>query len=173
MYSELIYSVKTESHEMLDIVKELWSGDVIDESSNGLASPITAILRANSFECFGDTVYDAMEETIKTIHRAEKIGKQVNFVVAGSIIDDCEVIIFMIECIDNEATIKASLADSYENEDRYYRFEEADSDDIVRLLKRNKKRTFNQAIKDDIPLGENLEISYEEWYNNIVNNIEE
>ena len=78
----------------------------------------------------------------------------------------------MIECIDNVLTIKSSQADPSENEDRYYRFEEAYSDDIEKILKRNKSRTFKQAIKDEIPLGGYLDITYEEWYNNIINDIE-
>ena len=170
MQSDLMYTVKTDSQEMLDIVKELWSDDTIDMSSNGFESPISAILRggAYSFECFGTEVFDAMEETIKTIQRADKIGQKVNFTITGSQITDWEAIVFIIECIDNVATIKASQADSSENEDRYYRFEEADSDDIEKILKRNKKRSFKQAIKDEIPLGGYLNTTYEEWHNKIV-----
>ena len=174
MQSELTYTVKAESQEMLDLVQELWSDDTIDGSSNGFESPIAAILRGceYSFECFGTSVFDAMEETIKAIYNAEKIGKKLHFVITGSQITDWDAIVFMIECIDNEATIKSSQADPSENEDRYYRFEEADSDDIGKILKRNKNRTFKQAIKDEIPLGGYLDTTYEEWYNSIINNIE-
>ena len=113
-----------------------------------------------------------MEETIKTIYKADKSGKKLNFVITGLQITDWDAIVFMIECIDNAVTIKASQADSSENEGRYYRFEEADSNDIEKILKRNKKRTFKQAIKDEIPLGGYLDITYDEWYNDIINNIE-
>ena len=174
MQSELIYTVKAESQEMLDLIQELWSDDTIDGSSNGFESPITAILRGceYSFECFGTTVFDAMEESIKTIYKADRNNKKLNFLITGSQITDWDATVFMIECIDNALTIKASQADSSENEDRYYRFEEADSDDIEKILKRNKNRTFKQAIKDEIPLGGYLDTTYEEWYNNIINDIE-
>ena len=173
MQCELMYTVKTESQEMIDIIKELWNDEVIDESSNGFESPITAILRGaeHSFECFGTTVFDAMEETIKTIYKANQIEKKLSFIVTGSQITDWDAVVFMIECIDNVVTIKSSQADSSENEDRYYRFKEADSNDIEKILKRNKNRTFKQAIKDEIALGGYLDLTYEEWYNDIINNI--
>lgn len=42
-------------------------------------------------------------------------------------------------------------------------FNDADYDEIPKLLKQNKDRTFKQAVKDEIPLGGYLDISYEEW----------
>ena len=174
MQSDVMYTVKTDSKEMLEVVKAFWSNDVIDMSSNGFESPITAILRGSefSFECFGTEVFDAMEETIKTIYKANKADKKLSFIITGSQITDWDATVFMIECIDNAITIKSSQADSSENEERYYRFEEADSDDIERILKRNKSRTFKQAIKDDIPLGGYLNTTYEEWHNNIIKDME-
>lgn len=64
--------------------------------------------------------------------------------------------------------IKASQAEPDFNEERYESFLAADYEDIPKILKRNKNRTFKQAVKDDLPLGGFLEEPYEKWYKSII-----
>ena len=101
-----------------------------------------------SFEVEGEDsqIFDIMERVMKTVHWMENGGKKENFRVVGLGDTDYDATVFSIE---------------YDGK--------ADYDEIPKLLKRNKNRTFKQAIKDELPLGGFLDVSYEEWRDSVLN----
>lgn len=105
---------------------------------------------------------------MKAVHWMETEGKKGNFRIVGIDDTDYDCTVFSIEYSGDEPLIKARAADPDENEERYYTFQEAGYDDIPGLLKRNKNRTFKQAIKDDLPLGGFLDTTYEEWRDSVL-----
>ena len=121
-----------------------------------------------SFEDYDTQVFDVMEKVIKLVHYMEKDGQKEDFSIVGICETDWDCTLFSIEYAGEEPLIKASLADPEEDEEKYERFSEADWDDIPKILKRNKGRTFKQAIKDELPLGGFLDVSYEEWCETIL-----
>lgn len=116
-----------------------------------------------SLEGYCTDVFEVMEKVIKVVDRMEKSDANISFSIAGKCESDYDCVIFTIEYTGDKPMIKAAQADPEENEERYYTFMEANTADIFRLLKRNKNRTFKQAIKDELPLGGFLDIGYEEW----------
>lgn len=121
-----------------------------------------------SFEDYENDVFGVMEKVIKLVHRMETSGQKDEFVIVGKYNTDYDCAIFSIEYSGGEPLIKASQADPEENEGRYYQFCDAEYEEIQKLLKRNKSRTFKQAIKDELPLGGFLNVSYDEWIKSIL-----
>lgn len=121
-----------------------------------------------SFEDFDNDVLGVMEKVAKLVHSMETTGQKDEFAIAGKCESDYDCVVFTIEYTGDEPQIKASQADPEENEARYYQFSEAEYDEIPKLLKRSKNRTFKQAIKDDLPLGGFLDVSYDEWVESIL-----
>ena len=152
MRMETEYQVIAETEEAIETIASVWGYEFAE--INGCA-----------FEVEGEDsqIFDIMERVIKTVHWMETEGKKENFRVVGSGDSDYDFTVFTIEYNGEEPMIKASCADPDENEERYYRFSDADYDEIPKLLKRNKNRTFKQAIKDELPLGGFLDESYEDW----------
>lgn len=155
MRMENEYLVTAKSAEAIDRIIALWGHEYGKEDEC-------------TFENYGTTVYDAMESIIKVVHKMETSGQKDDFVVVGKCDTDYDVTIFSIEYSGDEPLIKASCADPEENEGRYYQFYDAEYDEIPKLLKRNKNRTFKQAIKDELPLGGFLDMSYDEWVKSIL-----
>lgn len=153
MRIESEYRLTAESEEAILKIATLW-GDVSE--TNGC-----------TFEDYASDVIEIMEKVLRVVDKMEKTGEKFSFHITGGCESDYDCIIFAIDYSGAEPTIKSSQADPEENEGRFYQFcevcDEADDDEILRLLKRNKNRTFKQAIKDDIPLGAFLDISYDEW----------
>lgn len=121
-----------------------------------------------SFEDYDNDVFGVMEKVIKLVHQMEISGQKDEFIIVGKCDTDYDCAIFAIEYSGDEPLIKASQADPEENEGRYYQFCDAEYEEIQKLLKRNKNRTFKQAIKDELPLGGFLSISYDEWVKSIL-----
>ena len=121
-----------------------------------------------SFEDYDNDVFGVMEKVIKLVHQMEISGQKDEFIIVGKCDTDYDCAIFAIEQSGDEPLIKASQADPEENEGRYYQFCDAEYEEIQKLLKRNKNRTFKQAIKDELPLGGFLSISYDEWVKSIL-----
>lgn len=155
MRMESGYLVSAKSEQAIDRIMALWGASLKEDSC--------------SFEDFDSDVFGAMEKVVKLVHNMETTGQKDEFTIVGKCDSDYDCIIFTIEYTGDEPQIKASQADPEENEERYYRFFEADYDEIPKLLKRNKNRTFKQAIKDDLPLGGFLDVSYDEWIETILN----
>lgn len=155
MRMETEYLVSTKSAEALDRIFNQW-GDTYDKEDDC------------SFENYDTDVFGVMEKVIKVVHQMEVTGQKDEFTIVGKCESDYDCAIFAIEYAGDEPLIKASQADPEENEVRYYQFCEVDYAEIPKLLKRNKNRTFKQAIKDELPLGGFLDVSYEEWYNSIL-----
>ena len=121
--------------------------------------------------CFDDCDvdgFDVMAKVIKLVHQMETSDQKDEFTIAGKIDTDYDCSIFLIEYAGEEPLIKAAQADPEFNEGRYYKFCDAEYDEIPDLLKRTKNRTFKQAIKAEIPLGGFLDVSYDEWKNSIL-----
>lgn len=120
------------------------------------------------FEDYPSDVFEVMEKVIKVVHHMEVTGEKEEFSISGKIPSDWDCTIFTIVYDGNEPLIKSAQAEPDENEERFYMFNDADYDEIPKLLKQNKDRTFKQAVKDEIPLGGYLDISYEEWIESIL-----
>ena len=120
------------------------------------------------FEVYPQDDFEVMEKVLKVVHHMEATGEKEEFSISGKIISNWDCTIFTIVYDGNEPLIKSAQAEPDENEERFYMFNDADYDEIPKLLKRNKNRTFKQAVKDDIPLGGYLDISYEEWIADIL-----
>ena len=155
MRMETEYLVSAKSAEALDRIFNQWE-DTYDKEDDC------------SFESYDTDVFGVMEKVIKVVHQMEQSGQKDEFTVVGKCESDYDCAVFAIEYAGAEPLIKASQADPEENEGQYYQFCEADYEEIPKLLKRNKNRTFKQAIKDELPLGGFLNVSYEEWYNSIL-----
>ena len=155
MRMESGYLVTAKSEEAIDRIIAIW-GDTYGKEDK------------NSFEDYANDVFDAMEKVIKLVHKMESTDQKDEFSIVGKCESDYDCIIFSIEYTGDEPFIKASQADPEENEGRYYQFCDAEYDDIATLLKRNKKRTFKQAIKDELPLGGFLNVGYDEWIQSIL-----
>lgn len=158
MRMETEYLVTAETEEAIQAIASVWGYEF-------------AKIDGCSFEVEGEDsqIFDIMERVMKTVHWMENGGKKENFRVVGLGDTDYDATVFSIEYDGKEPLIKASCAEPEENEERYYRFLEADYDEIPKLLKRNKNRTFKQAIKDELPLGGFLDVSYEEWRDSVLN----
>ena len=76
------------------------------------------------------------------MHQMEISGQKDEFIIVGKCDTDYDCAIFAIEYSGDEPLIKASQADLEENEARYYQFCDAEYEEIQKLLKRNKNRTF-------------------------------
>ena len=155
MSMETNYCVTAENAEAIQKVATFW-GEIWGE------------INGCSFVDFGTDVYDAMEKVIKCVHKMEASENKVNFQISGKCESDYDCIVFTIEYAGNEPFIKSSQGDPDENTARYFLFMEAEYDEIPKILKRNKNRTFKAAIKDDLPLGGYLKISYEAWVASIL-----
>ena len=115
------------------------------------------------FEDYPSDVFEVMEKVVKIVHHMEVTGEKEEFSISGKIPSDWDCTIFTIVYDGNEPLIKSAQAEPDENEERFYMFNDANYDEIPQLLKRNKNRTFKQAVHDEIPLGGYLNVSYEEW----------
>lgn len=155
MMMETSYCVTAENEENIQKIASFW-----DE--------IGGEIDCCSFEDFDTDVFGVMEKVIKAIHKMDAAGSKLNFQLAGKCESDYDCIVFSIEYTGDEPLIKASQADPEENEGRFYYFMDAEYDDIPKILNRNKNRTFQKAIKDDLPLGGFLDTSYEEWVASIL-----
>ena len=154
MTMETGYLVETENEETIKKIAAYWGEDDSVES--------------NSFEAVDTEIFEVMAKTIRVVHRMESSEEKIPFCILGKCETDYDCTIFQIEYTGGEPQIKSSQGDPDENEARYYTFLEADYQDIPKLLKRNKNRSFKKAIKDDIPLGGFLDESYEEWYASVL-----
>ena len=155
MRMETEYLVSAKSAEALDRIFNQWE-DTYDKEDDC------------SFESYDTDVFGVMEKVIKVVHQMEQSGQKDEFTVVGKCESDYDCAVFPIEYARPEPLIKAYQAHPEEHEGQYYQFCEADYEEIPKLLKRNKNRTFKQAIKDELPLGGFLDVSYEEWYNSIL-----
>lgn len=155
MRMETEYLVSAKSAEALDRIFNQW-GDTYDKEDDC------------SFESYDTDVFGVMEKVIKVVHQMEECGQKDEFTVVGKCDTDYDCAIFAIEYSGDEPLIKASRADPEENAGRYCQFCDAEYEEIQKLLKRNKNRTFKQAIKDELPLGGFLIISYDEWVKSIL-----
>ena len=156
MRCETEYLVSAKSVEAIGRICDLW-GYKYAEGDDDL-----------SFEDYAVDAFDVMEKVIKLVHQMETIGQKDEFTIVGKIDTDYDCSIFSIEYAGEEPLIKAAQADPDFNEARYDTFCDAFYDEIPGLLKRNKNRTFKQAIKDELPLGGFLDVSYDEWYKSIL-----
>ena len=159
MRMETIYLVTAETEDAIRTIASVWGYDFVE-------------INDCSFEVEGEDpqIFQIMERVMKTVHWMETTGRKENFCIVGTGDSDYDFTIFTIEYSGDEPLIKASCADPEENEDRYAQFFDADYDDIPKLLKRNKNRNFKQAIKDELPLGGFLDMSYDEWVSSILEN---
>lgn len=158
MQMETQYLVSAKSAEAIDRIINLWKYP-LDKYNNC------------SFEDYATDVFDIMESVIKVIYIMEKENCKEDFTVVGKCETDYDCAVFSIEYNGTEPMIKASSADPEENEGRFYAFCDAEYEDIPAMIKRNKNRTFKQAIKDDLPLGSFLNQPYESWYQSIINEL--
>ena len=154
MRMETEYYVIAESDEAIKQIAEYWDN----------AYDIDNL----SFVGFDTEIFQVMEKTIKTVHRMEVKKEKQPFRILGKCETDYDCTIFQIEYAGDEPQIKSSQGDPEENEERYYTYLSAGYDTIPKLLKRNKNRSFKQAIKDDIPLGGFLSMPYEKWYASVL-----
>lgn len=156
MRMETEYLVSAKSEQAIDRIIAIW-GD-IDGKGDGC-----------SFEDYDNDVFGVMEKVIKLVHEMESTGKKDEFSIVGKCESDYDCVLFAIEFTGSEPFIKASQADPEEDEESYCQFCDAEYDEIAELLQQNKKRTFEQAIEDDLPLGGFLDVSYDEWVASILN----
>ena len=154
MRMETTYWVQANSEEAIDKIIQLWGYEFERDDDFYFEEECT-------------NVYDVMEKVIKVVREMEIDGQKENFNIVGICDTDYDCTVFTIEYSGNEPMIKASHADP-DDEDRYEKFYDTSFDEIPGLLKRNKARTFKQAIKDELPLGGFLEMSYEEWVKSIL-----
>ena len=155
MRMESGYLVSAKTEQAIDCIISKWED--VDEKVD-----------ETSFEGFATSVWDVMENVIKVVHAMELEGQKEDFSIVGKCETDYDCIVYSIEYNGTEPMIKASLAEPDFNEERYESFLAADYEDIPKILKRNKNRTFKQAVKDDLPLGGFLEEPYEKWYKSII-----
>ena len=155
MMMETSYLVTADNEEAIHQIADYWEeiGGEIDDCT---------------FEDFDSDVFGVMAKVIKAIHKMGETDNKLNFHIAGKCQSDYDCVVFSIDYEGNDPLIKSSQADPDENEARFYTFMDAEYDEIPKLLKRNKNRTFKKAIQDEIPLGGFLDTSYEEWYASII-----
>ena len=143
--------VTAKSEQAIDKIISLWEYEY--EKDN-----------ACCFEDYPSDVFEVMEKVVKTVHHMEATGEKEEFSISGKIMSDWDCTIFTIVYDGNEPLIKSSQAEpDSDSEELFYIFNKAEYDEIPDLLEAEKDRNFEQAIKDDIPLGGYLEMSYEEW----------
>ena len=155
MRMETEYLLEAKNEEDINRVAQYW-GEVYS-------------IENNAFEGFETEIFQVMEKTIKTVHCMETKEDKIPFRILGKCDTDYDCTIFQIEYEGEEPQIKSSQGDPDENEKKYCTLLDARYDDIPKLLKRNKNRSFKQAIEDDIPLGGFLDVPYEEWYASVLN----
>ena len=115
MRMETEYLVTAETEEAIQAIASVWGYEF-------------AKIDGCSFEVEGEDsqIFDIMERVMKTVHWMENGGKKENFRVVGLGDTDYDATVFSIEYDGKEPLIKASCAEPEENEERYYRFLEAD-----------------------------------------------
>ena len=152
MRMEVEYCVSAETHDAAERLAALWG-----EQADG-----------NSFEGFENDIFSVMEHVIRAAHQMEESGQKDSFQIAGKCDTDYDCTLFMIEYSGGEPQIKAKQAEQEEDEGKYYAFQDADYDEIPKILNRNKYKTFKKAIADDMPLGGFLDEPYDEWVASII-----
>jgi hypothetical protein len=151
---ETSYLVTAESVDAIQAIQKRW--------------PEQYEIDGCSFEGFDVQVFGVMEAVMKVVSAMEKDGKKENFSIVGKCETDYDCVLFSIEYTGDEPMIKASQGDPDEDEDKFYCYSAASYAEISKLLKRYKKRTFQKAIKDELPLGGFLDGSYEEWRESVL-----
>lgn len=151
---EASYLVSATTNEVFAYISSVWQD-------------ITGPVYDLAFESVDRNVFDVMAKVIKLEREVPPSITDLSFSISGKCLSDWDCVVFSIEYADGEPKIKSAQADPELNEGRFYSFADADYKEIPSLLKKNKSRTFKQAIKDDIPLGGFLDMSYDAWVKSI------